>query len=72
MLTTPPAPDDRHRANGHRTPAAAAGYAGSDPAGSRRARLASFWVVALQRFRDYAHKTSDPADRPQRQHEEDR
>jgi hypothetical protein len=59
MMTGPPAPDDRHRANGRRAPAA--GRAGGDPADARRARLASFWLVVLQRFRDYAQR---PASRP--------
>jgi hypothetical protein len=72
MTTGPPARDDRYRGNGHRGPAAAAGPAGGDRAGAGRARLAGLWALALQRFRDYAHKNTGPAGCPARRHEEDR
>jgi hypothetical protein len=67
-----PAPDDRHRGNGHREPGRA-GQAGCDPVDAWRARLAGLWTVALQRFRDYAHRsTSGRAARPARHDEENR
>jgi len=72
MMTGPLARDDRCPGNGQREPAAAAGAAGGDPFDARRVRLAGLWALVLQRFRDYAHKNTDPAARPARQHEEDR
>jgi hypothetical protein len=66
MMTGPPARDDRHNANGHREPADAAGQADGDPADGSRASLAAFWALVLQRFRDYALRTSDLPVRPQR------
>ncbi len=71
-MTGPPAPDDPLPGNGHKGLTAAVGRAGGDPVDARPARLAAFWALVLQRFRDYAHKNSDLAVRPERPHEQDR
>jgi hypothetical protein len=54
MMTSPPAPDDRQRANGRLGPAS----------GERRVNLASLWAQALERFRDAVQQTGDPATGP--------
>ena len=51
---------------------AAHGNVGADALDARRAWLASFWALVLQRFRDHAHGSGDPATSRARQEEEDR
>ena len=55
------APDDRQLGNGHREVAAGAGPSGDDPLAAPSAWLATFWALVLRRFRDYAHRSGDPA-----------
>ena len=70
MGTGPPAPDDRHRGNGH-PGTAAAGWAAADSLDAHRARLGAFWALVLRRFRDYASR-GHPDVGLERQAEEDR
>jgi hypothetical protein len=70
MMNRRPARHDGQRCFKLQVPAAN-GKVGADALDARRAWLASFWALVLQRFRDHAHGSGDPATRRARHDEED-